>query len=244
MMVGSSFEIAIFDVEGTLVDCVPLQMESWRQALSAAGFSFTHADLQPYSGMDGTWMLERLLPGVSQETRQELVKVQGQLYKSEFLPRAPPFPAVRDLFESLKAAGVRLGLATTCQKDELAAYDKLTNILQLTDAVACGEMVKHGKPDPSLITACLAQMPRSSTSQAIMIGDTPYDAQAAQALGVRAAGVLTGGFSAADLRMAGCIATFSTVREVYALWDHPRAPLLDRKVSSNRQAPGSVRPPE
>jgi phosphoglycolate phosphatase-like HAD superfamily hydrolase len=227
-MVGSPapFEAALFDVEGTLVDCVPLQLESWRSVLAAAGFSFTHADLQPYSGMDGTWMLERLLPTQTRQTRQELLKAQGELYRSEYLPRVQPFPGVRELFETLKEAGILLGVATTCQKDELATYDKLLRVLELTDAVACGEMVSHGKPDPSLIEACLVQLTCSDRSRVTMIGDTPYDATAATQLGVKAVGLLTGGFPSMTLQKSGCVAIFSQVREVGTLWQRLSKPVL------------------
>jgi phosphoglycolate phosphatase-like HAD superfamily hydrolase len=141
--------IVVFDVEGTLIDCVPLILESWRETLQQVGHSFTHLDLQPFSGMDGAWMLEQLLPKDSQDTRHRLLKAQGELYERDFIGRAQPFPGVRQLFEGLKQDGILIGLATTCQRDELAVYDQRMNVLALTDVVACGETVKHGKPDTS-----------------------------------------------------------------------------------------------
>ena len=128
--------VSIFDVEGTLVDCVPLQLESWRATLNSAGHSFTHADLQPFSGMDGMWMLDQLLPEEPANTKQRLLKAQGESYRSDFILRAEPFPGVQRLFEELKQHDVLIGIATTCQKDELAAYDKRLGILELTDAVS------------------------------------------------------------------------------------------------------------
>jgi len=220
-------EVAIFDVEGTLINCVTVQLESWRRVLATAGHSVTHADLQPYSGMDGDWMLERLLPTVPKGARSELLEAQGKLYQREFLPHVRAFSAVRDLFDTLKMRGVKLGLATTCQKNELDTYDRLLHVLECTDAVACGDMVKHGKPDPALLTACLTQLGNPDPSRAVMIGDAPYDALAAKQLGMRAAGVLTGGFTPAALRDAGCDSIFSQVREVRSLWDESEtAPIL------------------
>jgi phosphoglycolate phosphatase-like HAD superfamily hydrolase len=137
-----------------------------------------------------------------------------------------PFEGVRDLFEALKSLGMKIGIATTCQKDELAAYDRLLHILELTDAVVCGEMVKHGKPDPALVRTCLTQLSCSNGSRALMVGDTPYDAQAASPLGVLPAGLLTGGFSATDLRKAGCCAVFPQVKDLGALWNHIATPVL------------------
>jgi HAD superfamily hydrolase (TIGR01549 family) len=209
---------SIFDVEGTLIDCVPLQLECWRTTFQAAGHSFTFADLQPFSGMDGLWMLDNLLPEEPQETKKRLVKAQGESYRDDFLCRAQPFPAVRELFETLKRQGVLIGIATTCQKDELAAYDQRLGILELTDVVACGEMVKHGKPDSSLFQTCLSRLEIADAALSLAVGDTPYDAKAAKRLGMRSAGVLTGGFSGSALREAGCDTIFEQVRGIGALW--------------------------
>ncbi|MBV8741405.1 MAG: HAD family hydrolase [Sinobacteraceae bacterium] len=215
---------AIFDVEGTLVDCVPLQLESWRATLAAAGHTFSLAELQSYSGMDGTWMLDQLLPEESADTRQQLVKHQGELYKAEYLDRVQPFPAVRDLFVTLKQQGVALGIATSCQPDELHAYDRLIHVLDLVDAIACGDMVKHGKPDPALFSSCARRLAETHPGRAIAIGDTPYDARAAKLAGIQAAGVLTGGFPRATLLESGCGSVFAQVREVSTLWGLPSKP--------------------
>jgi HAD superfamily hydrolase (TIGR01509 family) len=208
----------LFDVEGTLVDCVALQLESWRETLNEAGYSFSHLDLQPFSGMDGLWMLDHLLPEEPPDIKEFLLDAQSESYHRDFLPRAQPFPEVRLLFEALKQRDVSIGIATTCQEEQLAAYDRRLNILELTDVVACGDMVKRGKPDPSLFQTCLTRLQIADPSLTVAVGDTPYDAQAARKLGMRAAGVLTGGFSAELLREAGCGNLFKQVKDVAALW--------------------------
>jgi HAD superfamily hydrolase (TIGR01509 family) len=206
--------IVVFDVEGTLVDCVPLILESWRETLQQAGHSFTHLDLQPFSGMDGAWMLEQLLPKESRDSRQRLLRAQGEIYKRDFMGRAQPFPGVRKLFEALKQDGTLIGLATTCQKDQLAVYDQRMDILSLTDVVACGDSVKHGKPDTSLFRHCL-EATKTDPPDAIAVGDTPYDAIAARQLEMRALGVLTGGFQERVLRESGCELVFDQVQHMF-----------------------------
>jgi phosphoglycolate phosphatase-like HAD superfamily hydrolase len=218
MTIAAAPQAVIFDVEGTLVDCVALQLESWRETLASAGHSFTHADLQPFSGMDGTSMLEQLLPAESPDTRQQLLKAQGETYRKDFLPRAKSFPGVRELFESLKQAGTLVGIATTCQKDDLRAYDGVLRILALTDATACGEMVKQGKPNPALFEVCLAALRITDAGGAIAVGDTPYDAMAAGQIGLPTVGVLTGGFSEAALKEAGCAQILRSVQDIRGLW--------------------------
>jgi HAD superfamily hydrolase (TIGR01509 family) len=217
---------ALFDVEGTLIDCVALQLESWRVTLSEAGYSFTHLDLQQFSGMDGGWMLDNLLPNESRDCKQRMLKAQGESYRRDFLPRAQAFPEVRLLFEALKQRDVLIGIATTCERDQLATYDKRMDILELTDVVACGEMVKHGKPDPSLFQTCLTRLQIADAFLTVAVGDTPYDAKAAGKLGMRSVGVLTGGFSAAALREAGCDDIFGQVSEVAALWPNGQLRLI------------------
>jgi phosphoglycolate phosphatase-like HAD superfamily hydrolase len=209
----------IFDVEGTLIDCVPLVLESWRQTLDEAGHPFTIQDLHPYSGMDGSWMLERLLPKESEDVRQQLLEKQGERYRTAFLPLARPFTGVHELIEELKGRGVAVGLATTCKTDELVAYDEHVQIRQLVDAIVCGESVQHGKPDPALLRDCLSMLGIDhDPSTAIAIGDTPYDAIAARKAATRCAGVLTGGFSQQALLAAGCEHVADRVTAIGRLW--------------------------
>jgi HAD superfamily hydrolase (TIGR01509 family) len=176
--------------------------------------------------MDGQWMLDHLLPEETPDHKQRLLKAQGESYRRDFLGRAQPFPAVRQLFETLKQNRVLIGIATTCQKDELAAYNERLNILELTDVVACGEMVKHGKPDPGLFRTCLTSLQITDASRAVAIGDTPYDANAAKKIGMRSAGVMTGGFSQQALLAAGCDEVFEQLKDLGTLWHSLAEPLI------------------
>lgn len=194
----------VFDVEGTLIDCVPCVLASWQVVLATAGYSVSHEELQRYSGMDGGDMLDRLLPEASKKEKQRLLKVQGETYRKDYLHLGRPFFGVRDLLVALKRRGVALGIATTCKGDELREYDKHMQVLDLVDAIACGDDPSKGKPHPDLYHAALGKLGLNEPGSAIAVGDSPYDAMAANALGMRAAGVLTGGFSAEVLRRAGC----------------------------------------
>lgn len=193
-------------------------LESWRETLQEAGHSFTHGDLQPYSGMDGAWMLEQLLPKESDSTRESLLKAQGELFRNEYIERAQPFPGVRALFESLKKLNITLAIATTCKADELAIYERAMRVLDLVDSVACGDTVRHGKPDPALLMQCCHSLGLKNPSDIVVIGDSPFDALAAKSAQMRAIGVLTGGFAAASLVDAGCEGVFDQVQQTRRLW--------------------------
>jgi phosphoglycolate phosphatase-like HAD superfamily hydrolase len=91
----------------------------------------------------------------------------------------------------------------------------LLNVDDLIDAMACGDDVEHGKPDPRLIGLALGKL-GISAGQAVMIGDTPYDAEAASGAGTAAAGLLTGGFAKQALLEAGCFVVANELRELPA----------------------------
>jgi len=193
----------IFDVEGTLIDCVALILRCWQQTLAGHGFAFPVEELHRYSGMDGKLMLATLLPNLSSSARMSLLGEQGERYRNEYIGHARALPGVDLLFDWLSRNGHQSVLATTSQPDELRHYLKLLRITDSVSATVCGDEVSHEKPAPDLIDVALAKLP-APYGEVIVVGDTPYDAEAAQKAGAIAFGVLTGGFSTQELREAGC----------------------------------------
>jgi phosphoglycolate phosphatase-like HAD superfamily hydrolase len=201
----------IFDVEGTLIDCVPDVLKSWSETLAAFGVSVPTADLQLMSGMDGDEMLGTLAPGLDEHARKKILTAQGERYRTLYLPRVRAFPGVRTVFTAIKAYGARIALATDCQSDELKRYRSLMDVDDLIDAIACGDEVSKGKPDPALVELALRHLGGTPAASATMIGDTPFDAQAARSAGATAWGTLTGGHARSSLIDAGCSVVVSSV---------------------------------
>ena len=82
---------------------------------------------------------------------------------------------------------------------------------EIVDAWTTSDDVEQTKPSPDLVSAALAKL---DTQTGVMVGDTPWDVEAAAKLDVATIAVLTGGFSAAELRDAGAIAVFESVEEL------------------------------
>jgi phosphoglycolate phosphatase-like HAD superfamily hydrolase len=204
----------IFDVEGTLIDCAAEILRSWSETLVAHGMPVPSADLQQLSGMDGDEMLAALLPGLDEPARKKLLTAQGERYRALYLPRVQAFPGVRKVFAAIKAHGARIALATDCQSDELKRYRSLMDADDLIDAIACGDDVSRGKPDPGLIELALRHLGGAPSGLATMIGDTPFDAQAARSAGATAWGTLTGGHTRSSLIDAGCSMVVSSVADL------------------------------
>lgn len=203
----------IFDVEGTLVDSVPQNLRSLQDALEHHGYRVPYQTLKLYSGLDGDQTLQLVVPEAAEEERREILKEQGAIYVRSYLNSVKPFEGVRDVFRKLTARGGKVALATDCKGLPFKRYLSLIDANEFIAAAACGDDVEHGKPDPRLVGHALGKLDVPA-SQAVMIGDTPYDAEAGLGAGAKAAGVLTGGFTAEVLSQAGC---FAVAHDIWAL---------------------------
>ncbi len=199
----------IFDIEGTLVDSVLPTLHCWCETLADFGLMFHTADLLPYSGLDGGEMLDRLLRrDQARDLKEWILAKQDMRFRSEYLPQVRAFPGVRELFLGLRAAVDKLALASNCNPDELAHYRKCMNIDDLVDAVVAGDEVKRGKPHPDVLLLALKRLGLAHPVDVVVVGDTPYDAEAAHQARMRAVGMLSGLFPRADLLAAGCTAIY------------------------------------
>ncbi|TMJ03342.1 MAG: HAD family hydrolase [Alphaproteobacteria bacterium] len=205
-------EVFIFDVEGTLVDAMMPTLRCWRETFAHFGHDVSLAELHLLAGMDGGEMLTQLLPGSPKTERKDMLAYQGKHFREEYLSHVRAFPGVRALFEELKGRQRKIALATDCDKDQLGHYLRVAGIENLVDAIGCGEDVKRGKPAPDVVEVALRRV-RAGRKPAVLIGDTPFDAQAALKAAVTPLGVLTGHFSAPALLEAGC----------HAVWRDPAA---------------------
>jgi HAD superfamily hydrolase (TIGR01509 family) len=203
----------IFDVEGTLVDCVRQNLLSLQQALAERGVAVAYEVLQLYSGLDGDQTLQIVAPDLDRNERKTVLELKGRLYDANYLTSVQALPGVRDVFEALAKGGGKIALATDCKGPELKHYLSLLKVTDLIDSMACGDDVEHGKPDPRLVGLALRKL-GVPAGQAIMIGDTPYDAEAARGAGTAAAGLLTGGFAKEALAEAGCVVVAKDLREL------------------------------
>ena len=195
----------IFDVEGTLVDSVPQNLRSLQEALEEAGVDMPYAALQLYSGLDGNQTLQIIAPDLDEAMRKQILHDQAHIYENKYLHTVKAFDGVREVFETLSRRGGKLALATDCKGPELKHYPSLLRIDEFIGA----------KPHPRIVGVALRKLGLTG-HEAVMIGDTPYDAEAASGAGTAAAGVLTGGFSADALRGAGCFAVAGEISRLLA----------------------------
>ncbi|MFL5923742.1 MAG: HAD family hydrolase [Gaiellaceae bacterium] len=115
------------------------------------------------------------------------------------------------MMEDLKRRGRTVVLASSSPQQEIDHYLDLLEARELVDAWTTKDDVESTKPEPDLVHAALEQ---AGTGEAAMVGDTPWDVEAARKAGVQTVCVITGGFSEQELRDAGAAAVFESVEEL------------------------------
>jgi HAD superfamily hydrolase (TIGR01509 family) len=211
---------AIFDVDGTLIDSVDLHASAWQQAFAHFGVRLTCEEVRGQIGKGGDQLIPYFLtPEQDRRFGKQLEEYRSELYKREHLPRASAFPKVRELFLELRERGLPIALGSSAKRDELEHYEKLARIQDLVDTATSGDDAERSKPHPDILEAALARLGNPLPAQAVMVGDSPYDAEAAGKLGLRTIGVLCGGFPEEWLRAAGCAQIFRDPEDLLARLD-------------------------
>ena len=207
----------IFDVDGTLVDSVDQHAKAWQDAFREFGHDFAFPEIRSQIGKGGDQLMPVFLGAEELEAKgKALEKRRGEILKQTYLPTITAFPGVRALLERLIADGTRVVLASSAKADELQVYKKLANIEDLIDTETTSDDAEKSKPHPDIFHAALSRIGNVDPAQIIVVGDTPWDAEAAGKAGLRTVGVLCGGFAEADLRQGGCFAVYGGVADLLA----------------------------
>ena len=213
-------EAVIFDIDGTLVDSVDLHAQAWKEAFKHFGKDVPYEQVRHQIGKGGDQLMPVFLSEEELEKfGEELEEYRGELYKREYLPRVKAFPAVRELFQRVQAEGLQTALASSAKGEELKSYKKLARIEDLVEEETSADDAEKSKPHPDIFEAALGQLGDVRPSEAVVVGDTPYDAQAAGKAGVQTVGLLSGGFPEEDLRAAGCVRIYRDAADLLANYD-------------------------
>ncbi len=204
--------IAILDIDGTLVDTNFHHAVAWYRAFRQHGFVLPIWQIHRHIGMGGDQMVGALVgEGAEEEQGEDIRAAEKALYLA-MIEEVEPFEGARQLMVDLKARGATVVLASSAKPNELEHYLDLLDAREVADAWTSSGDVEATKPAPDLIDAALEKAGRDG--EAVMVGDTTWDAMAAEKAGVGTIGVLTGGFSESELREAGADPVFSSVDEL------------------------------
>jgi len=200
---------AIFDLDGTLVDSNDLHVKAWQETFRHFGKEIPVEKLREQIGKGGDQYLPVFLS--EREMRQigkQVDEFRGKIFQEKYLPRVRPFPRVRELFERLRGDGKRIALASSGKAEEVNHHARLAGIEELVDSQTTADDVVHSKPKADVFIATLRTLGNLPPEQAIVVGDTPYDVEAAKKINLPTIALLCGGFPEEALRDAGALAIF------------------------------------
>jgi phosphoglycolate phosphatase len=198
-----SVDTVVLDVDGTLVDSVYTHVHAWCRAFHAIGTDVPSWRIHRSIGMGG----DRLVTEVAGERVEsalgdEVRRLHGEFYE-ELFPSVRALPGAADLLAQLSKLGLGVVLASSGSTEHTALALELIGANDLDTAVVTSSDVDASKPAPDLVEAALE---RAGSRDAVLVGDSVWDVQAAVAAGIPAIGLRCGGFSEAELRDAGCAA--------------------------------------
>ncbi len=201
----------ILDVDGTLMDTNYLHVEAWARALEAVGRRAPRAEIHPKIGMGSGLLISEFVDDEETATRV------GEIHTEEYAglqQHAYPLPGAKELIDALAKQDYQVWLATSADPEELEhsledleAGDKLAGVVNSSD-------VEESKPAPDIFGLAL-ESAGAQPQEAVVVGDTIWDVEAAGAAGIRAVGVLTGGaFSREDLKEAGAVEVYENCADL------------------------------
>ncbi|MEJ7876800.1 MAG: HAD family hydrolase [Solirubrobacterales bacterium] len=207
--------IAILDIDGTLVDTNYHHAIAWYRAFRQHDHRVPIWRIHRHIGMGGDKLVEALVGEQAEcELGDDIRAAEGPLYLA-MIEEVEPLAGARELIEDLKGLGHTVVLASSAKEGEVEHYLDLLDARELADDWTSSSDVEETKPAPDLVESALEKA-GAEPADAVMIGDTPWDIEAAHKAGLPTLAVMTGGFSEAELRDAGALAVFETLENLRA----------------------------
>lgn len=212
---------AILDIDGTLVDTNYHHVIAWARALQRFDIDVALWRVHRLIGMGGDQVVTSLCgQEVEDEHGDEIRSAESEEYM-RLIGEVRPLEGARDLIIALKDRGHSVVLASSAKEDEVDVYLDLLEVRALVDAWTTSADVESTKPAPDLVQAALKKSGHEPNA-AVMIGDTPWDIEAAGKAGLETIAVITGGFSEQELTKAEAAAVVESVGELLERLDDTR----------------------
>lgn len=209
----------ILDVDGTLVDSNTFHAQAWQQAMAETGFMVGLEQIRLLIGMKGSLLLPKAIQvEADSDTGKRIDARRSELFKKRYLPQVKPFPQTEKLLKRLHEDGVALVVASSSEADVLEPLLKRAGAKSLIQGKTSAEDAEHSKPAPDIVEAALKKLGLPK-DEVLMLGDTPYDVEAANRAGVDCIALRCGGWNDEALS------------EAVAIYDDP-ADLLEHLDSS------------
>ena len=207
----------ILDVDGTLVDSNDAHAAAWIDAAREAGHDVPLEKARRLIGMGGDKLVPELL-GIEQDSPEgkRIGERRKEIFKTRYLPNLGAFPDTDKLLQRMHETGIKLVVASSAEADELEVLLEIAGASGLVEERTSSSDAEHSKPDPDIVQVAVSSA-GVDASETIMLGDTPYDLEAATRAGVRLVAVRCGGWNDEDF--GGAIAVYDAPADILAHYD-------------------------
>jgi HAD superfamily hydrolase (TIGR01509 family) len=202
---------AILDVDGTLVDTNYQHAIAWYRAFRRHGIVLPIWRIHRHIGMGGDQLVAALCGEEGERDKGDDVRSAEKPLYEELIDEVEPLEGARDLILDLKQRGHAVVLASSAKAEEVEHYLDLLDARELADDWTTSADVDATKPEPDLVQAAVE---KAGGGEAVMVGDSTWDCEAAGRAGLETVAVLTGGFSEQELRGAGAVVVFESIQEL------------------------------
>jgi HAD superfamily hydrolase (TIGR01549 family) len=202
---------AILDIDGTLVDTNYHHSIAWFRAFRQNGIILPIWKIHTHMGMGGDQLVASLTSDAVEEEKGDEIRAAEKALYMALIEEVEPMADAREFVVDLHQRGNTVVLASSAKEDEVEHYLDLLDVRDIAHSWTTSADVESTKPEPDLVKAALE---KADTSDAVMVGDTPWDIEAARRAKVDTIAVITGGFSRAELEEAGAACVFESVAEL------------------------------
>jgi HAD superfamily hydrolase (TIGR01509 family) len=213
------YQAVLLDIDGTLVDSNGAHAAAWSDAFAAHGRHHPPAQIRPLIGKGGDKLLRELasLDDKVGEGKQ-IADLRAEIFEHRYLPTLQPTRGAVEFVRWLIQNHLNVVVATSAKQDEVHGLLEICGGQALASKATTSDEAQRSKPDPDIVAAALKKS-GTQRDRALMIGDTPYDIEAARHAGIGTIALRCGGWDDASLHGA------------LAIYDDP-AELLDRLADS------------
>jgi HAD superfamily hydrolase (TIGR01509 family) len=210
----SKAKVVVLDIDGTLIDSNDEHAHAWVDVGREFGHEIGYDRVRRLIGMGGDKVLPELT-GIEEDTDEgkRIKERRGEIFREKYLPTLKAFPRTRELLERFRDDGYTLVIATSASKEDMDALLEQGGIQDLMEETASSSDADASKPDPDIVQAALKSAD-ARPAEAIMLGDTPYDVEAAGRAGVRCVGLRCGGWG--DDALGDAVAVYADPADLLA----------------------------
>jgi HAD superfamily hydrolase (TIGR01549 family) len=193
----------LFDIDGTLVDSTYHHAIAWQRAFDRHDVPVPLWRIHRTVGMGGDKLVGQV---AGDEVEERLGNQLRDAWREEYLDlkaEVDPLPGAADLVRGLVSDGYQVALASSGDPEFSREAVEQLGIGDDIELLTTSEDADESKPEPDLVGVTLDRL--GTVDRAILVGDTPYDVESAARAGLPCIGLLSGGYSEAELTSAGAV---------------------------------------